>query len=268
VRLHVRDFGGEGPPLIMLHSAGLGAWMWQPVAAALRPRYHVYAPELRGHGDSAKPEGGYDFPSFAADLEAVLEALEVEAAFGLGHSAGAVVLAAHAGLYPGRSRRLLLIEPPLHPRAPDSGFPEPGAMAERALKRKPGFPSAQAMFDSLRPRPPFDSWREDVLRLYCEEGTEAAEGGGVMLKCPPACEARIYTAAAAFDGRAALASLALPLLLLWGESGFGGDQALAPARLPAQATVEVIAGTSHFVPMEKPEAVAAAAQAYFSEECR
>lgn len=271
VRLHVSDFGGDGPPLIMLHSTGFGQWMWQPMVAGLSCRFHLYAPEQRGHGDSDRSEDGYDFETLARDMDGVLDSLGLAEVHAMGHSSGGTTLAAHAALFPGRIRRLLLVEPILpRPGAqrPSGGRdPMPNPMAERARRRRATFESAEAMFESFRDRSPFDTWPEETLRLYCTEGTTPGEAG-VTLKCPPDHEARFYDAVSRFDVAPVLQRLRLPVRFLWGETGnrrmmgaAEGPEALVPG-----AETKVIAGASHFLPMEMPDLVVGEALEFFGED--
>jgi len=271
VRLHVSDFGGDGPPLIMLHSTGFGQWMWQPMVAGLSRRFHLYAPEQRGHGDSDKSEDGYDFETLARDMDAVLDGLGLTEVCAMGHSSGGTTLAAHAALFPGRIRRLLLVEPILprpggqRPSGGRDGMPNP--MAERARRRRATFESAGAMFESFHDRSPFDTWPEETLRLYCAEGTTPGEAG-VALKCPPEHEARFYEAVSVFDVAPVLERLRLPVRFLWGETGnrrmMGATD--GPESLVAGAETKVIAGASHFLPMEKPDIVIGEALEFFGED--
>ncbi len=270
VRMCVEDFGGEGPPLIMLHSTGFGRWMWRPLGASLVARFHLYAPDQRGHGDTDKPETGYDFVTLAQDIDGLLDALGLGQVFAMGHSAGATTLASHAALFPGRIRRLLMVEP-VTPgvqagRRPANEGGGPNPMVERTLRRRTTFASAQAMFDWFRGRAPFDTWTEESLRLYCEEGTRPVDGG-VTLKCPPEYEARFYDTVSRFDATQMLTALRLRVRFLWGESDHGPDGTGPGAEaLVRGAETKRIPGTTHFMPMEKPEVVAAEAIDFLRED--
>jgi pimeloyl-ACP methyl ester carboxylesterase len=100
VLLHVRDWDGglvtAAPPLVLLHGLASNARIWDGVASALLaaagpPVPRVLALDLRGHGESEQPDDGYDFPTVARDLDAVLEALGIERPLLVGHSWGANV---------------------------------------------------------------------------------------------------------------------------------------------------------------------------------
>jgi len=52
--------GGEGPPVVLLHGYPQTALMWRKIVPQLLPNYTLVCPDLRGYGDSDKPQGGYD----------------------------------------------------------------------------------------------------------------------------------------------------------------------------------------------------------------
>ena len=265
VRLHVRDLGGAGPPLFMLHATGFGWWQWAPVARGLTDRFHVYALDQRGHGDSEKVAVGYTMETFAADFEALLKEMGINAAFAMGHSVGAKTLIAHGSLYPGRLRRALLVEPIIQAQGPPPADPRNNPMAERARKRRPAFPSPQAMFESFKGRPPFNTWQEELVRLYAEEGT-AAQDGQAVLKCPPELEALTFEAGIGFDLWRHLARLELPVRFLWGEQQRAGDGRAHVPNVVQNCETKTIPGTTHHIPTEKPEAVVQEALDFFSRD--
>jgi pimeloyl-ACP methyl ester carboxylesterase len=271
VRLHVEDYGGSGPPLLMLHSTGFGHWMWAPHARLLGHRFRVYAPDQRAHGDSDKVPG-FAFDNLAEDMEAVCDKLGLTGVYAVGHSAGATTLATLAALHPRRVRRLLMVEPvtPLGRRQHGApGMPPANDMAERTRRRRAVFASAEEMYGSFRGRPPFSTWTDESLRLYCEQGTAAVEGG-VALKCPPELEAQFYEAVSASDVSARFAEVRAPVRVLWGEAGHGGGVGLAGAggALVPGGEAKTIAGTTHFIPMEKPEVVVEEALDFFGKDAR
>src|SRR5438128_1702358 len=96
IRLHLRDWGGEGPPLLLLHGLASSCHIWDLVAPQLRQVSRVIALDQRGHGESEKTEGGYDFASVTADLRAVVEALQLERPILVGHSWGGNVVVEYA----------------------------------------------------------------------------------------------------------------------------------------------------------------------------
>ena len=67
---HYREYEGAGRPLILLHGVASNSRIWITTAPLLEEDFHVYALDQRGHGESAKPDTGYDFDSVVADLDA------------------------------------------------------------------------------------------------------------------------------------------------------------------------------------------------------
>src|ERR1700760_4238913 len=78
-RIHLRH-GGDGPPLLLLHGNPLTHVSWHKIAPTLAKSFTVVAPDLRGYGDSSKPDGGpdhaaYTFRAMGQDNIAVMKAL-------------------------------------------------------------------------------------------------------------------------------------------------------------------------------------------------
>lgn len=83
--------GGDGPPLLLLHGFPQMRAMWRGVAPALAERFTVIAADLRGYGDSSKPEGvaAYAFREMAADQHALMVSLGFDRFHLVGHDRGA-----------------------------------------------------------------------------------------------------------------------------------------------------------------------------------
>jgi pimeloyl-ACP methyl ester carboxylesterase len=93
VELHVHDHAGSGRPFVLVHGLASNLRMWDGVAAELAGAGHrVVAVDLRGHGLSDKPAGGYDVPGVAADLRALVRALDLEQPWVAGQSWGGNVV--------------------------------------------------------------------------------------------------------------------------------------------------------------------------------
>ncbi|HBB35287.1 MAG TPA: alpha/beta hydrolase, partial [Cyanobacteria bacterium UBA9273] len=73
-------------PLLLLHGLADHALVWSSLGDDLADRYHIVAPDMRGHGESSKPEGNYTFADAIADLEALMEYLGWSSAHVVGHS--------------------------------------------------------------------------------------------------------------------------------------------------------------------------------------
>ena len=106
-RLHVVE-RGRGRPLVLLHGIVLGSALWVHQLDDLAATHRVLAVDLRGHGQSLPGSGPPGIPTLAADVAAVLAALEVEDAIVVGHSMGGMVaLQLAADLPPAQRRRRL-----------------------------------------------------------------------------------------------------------------------------------------------------------------
>jgi len=111
-RLHYVDWGNRSAPtLILVHGALDHARSWDWTARALARDYHVVAPDLRGHGDSAwSAEGAYLMADFVYDLAQLVEQFGRDKVTLVGHSLGGSLVLRYAGLFPERVERLVAIE--------------------------------------------------------------------------------------------------------------------------------------------------------------
>jgi pimeloyl-ACP methyl ester carboxylesterase len=84
--------------------------MWRPLIAELAKTHSVIAPDLRGFGQSAKPEAGYDKKSMAQDIHALVASLGHKRIGICGHDIGLMVAYAYAAQYPGEVERIALMD--------------------------------------------------------------------------------------------------------------------------------------------------------------
>lgn len=118
LRIHVALAGADdAPPLLLLHGWPQSWWSWRGLIPQLAERFRVIAPDLRGHGWSEAPSGGYDKEQLATDMLAVLDALDVQRTTWIGHDWGAWVGFLAALRAPQRIGRLLALCVP-HPWVP------------------------------------------------------------------------------------------------------------------------------------------------------
>src|SRR5438128_721175 len=108
VRLHY-FIGGKGSPVVLLHGYAETSHMWLPIMPLLAERHTVIVPDLRGAGDSSKPESGYDKKNMAADIHGLVTSLGFKRASVVGHDIGLMVAYAYAAQFPQETDRLVLM---------------------------------------------------------------------------------------------------------------------------------------------------------------
>ena len=246
-----------GPPLrpvdiVFLHATGFNALTYRRVLAPLATTLRILAIDQRGHGAStlatAMP-GRHDWLGFRDDLLAALEALGLADVILSGHSMGGTVALLAAAEAPAVARRLVLFDPVLMPEHPGAGASE-SPMVVAAARRRTVFDSRDAALASYRGRGAFATWPESILRDYVDGGFKTLANGQVALACDPAWEASIY-GAQDNDPGAAFAATRCPVDILKAErnSTCRFDVPVVPLRV----SVRTVAGTSHFLPMERPD---------------
>ena len=157
VRLHYRrwlpaEVRAGLPPLLLLHGLASSSHIWNLVAPLLAARgYLVTALDQRGHGESDKPDSGYDFDSIVADDTAAVEALEIARPVVAGHSWGAMVALQYAVTHPGEVTALVLVD---------------GATNQLSLR--PGWSREQAQRDLAPPR--FAGTPRETFLSYFKSG--------------------------------------------------------------------------------------------------
>jgi pimeloyl-ACP methyl ester carboxylesterase len=100
---------GTGPALLLIHGITGSSRTWAEVIPPLAERYTVIAPDLLGHGESAKPRGDYSLGAHASGVRDLLIALGVDKATVVGHSLGGGVAMQFAYQFPERVDRLVLV---------------------------------------------------------------------------------------------------------------------------------------------------------------
>jgi pimeloyl-ACP methyl ester carboxylesterase len=101
---------GKGSAVLLVHGITSSSRTWRSVMPALAEHHDVIAPDLLGHGRSAKPRGDYSLGSYASGLRDLLVALEVPAVTVVGHSLGGGIAMQFAYQFPERLERLVLVD--------------------------------------------------------------------------------------------------------------------------------------------------------------
>ena len=269
VRLHIADWGGQGPALLVLHANGFLGRLYSAMIEHLVGQYHVVTFDLRGQGDSETSELGADhWQQMASDVEGVVNHLGLHDFYGIGHSGGGALLALYTATHPGKVRGLALLEPVSVPHEPQflarlSADNHP--LVDRTLRRRVIWDSRQQLFAAYQGKDAFAAWREDVLWDYVNHGTRDLPDGRVTLKCSAEVEAHVFATTMSLDIFSQLDRIDCPTLVLRGEHT---DPPIAltaervAQRIPRGSLVTV-PETSHFLAMEKPGEIAGIIAEYF-----
>lgn len=111
LRLHYVVWGREDkPPLLLVHGGRDHCRSWDFVAQRLKDRFRIYAPDLRGHGDSDWAAGAaYNLSQFLLDLALLTDTIEGPVTI-IGHSMGGALALQYAAVFPERTARVVAIE--------------------------------------------------------------------------------------------------------------------------------------------------------------
>jgi pimeloyl-ACP methyl ester carboxylesterase len=109
VRINYK-IGGQGPVVVLLHGYAETSHMWLPLMPLLAKSHTVVAPDLRGAGDSERPQGGYDKKTMAKDIRELVHQLGYQQVSLVGHDIGLMVAYAYAAQYPGEVSKVVLMD--------------------------------------------------------------------------------------------------------------------------------------------------------------
>lgn len=257
------DFGpaDRAPDLVFLHANGFNARAYRTILAPLAVSLRILAPDQRGHGATTLPT---DYPrtswlDLKDDLLAFLDAMRLGRVALSGHSMGGTASLLASAEAPERVRALALLDPVIRPPGPLHASPEAigvSPMAEGALRRRRVFPSRAAAVDGYRGRGAFRTWTEAMLEDYVAAGFHDLPDGTVTLACTPEWEVSNYIHQD-HDSWAAFEASRCPIRILRAERESPGrlDQGLERLTATGRIRIDTVPGTTHFLPMERPELV-------------
>jgi pimeloyl-ACP methyl ester carboxylesterase len=250
---------GSGPVLLLIHGMAGSSRTWDAVLPELAKKYRVIAPDLPGHGLSAKPRGDYSLGAFAAFLRDLLRELEVETATIVGQSLGGGVAMQFTYQHPEYCERLILI---------GSGGLGPDVNWTLRLLSAPG---AELVLPIIAPRPVLDvgnkirSWLSSA-GVHSPRADETWRSYS-SLADRETRQAFLRTLRSVVDYRGQAVSAMnrlylnseMPTLLIWGDHdkiipvahGYAAHEAIPGSRL------EVLEGIGHYPHAEAPAAVVA-----------
>jgi pimeloyl-ACP methyl ester carboxylesterase len=161
VQLEVLDFGGEGPPILLLAGLGATAHSFDELAPLLARKHHVVAITRRGAGYSSKPDFGLDTPRLAQDVLQVMDALKLEKPLLVGHSIAGEELTWLGGHHPERFNGLVYL---------DAAYDRSGNAVMKSRQ--------SILSRTLPPEPPIPP---EAMRNYQAMSAHLAERGHVRL---------------------------------------------------------------------------------------
>ena len=264
------DFGDPARPIdvIFLHANGFNAMTYRSVLAPLAGTLRILAVDQQGHGRSAQravSEGRMDWHDLRDDLIGLLAALGGPPVVLAGHSMGGAVSILAAAERPTAVRGLALFDPVIVPREmviAARALTEPphanNPLAQGARRRRAHFPSRAAAIESYTGRGAFKTWPAQALADYVEDGFRDRADGEVELSAAPDWESSNFSAHLN-DIWAAMAGLRMPISILRAEIGSTCNLQTAEPYEAANPgfSVATIPGATHFLPLERPDLVAA-----------
>ena len=248
---------GSGEALLLIHGMAGSSATWNAVIPQLSKKYRVIAPDLLGHGESAKPRGDYSLGAFAVLLRDLLDELGITRATVIGQSLGGGVAMQFAYQHRDYCERLVLIS---------SGGLGPDLSWTLRLLSAPG---VELILPVIAPQPVLNAG-DKVLSWLSSAGIHAPRADEMWnayssLADRQTRQAFLRTLRSVVDYRgqavSALNKLHLtsqmPTLLIWGDRdriipvdhGYAAHDAFSGSRL------EVLGGVGHFPQVEAPTAV-------------
>ncbi|HLW55511.1 MAG TPA: alpha/beta hydrolase [Candidatus Angelobacter sp.] len=227
LKLQFWDYGQDGKPAVVLVHGGLDhARSWDWVARSLCQHYHVYALDLRGHGNSAwAPGATYGLVEHVLDLSALLDIIHEFPLRLIGHSLGGIIVLHYAGIYPDRVSKAVSIEgiglPPTHRvHAPASQRLRGWIENVRGIeKRMPhSYPNLQAAMARMKEANPRLS--DEVARHLTLHGTNWVGEGSLVWKFDNYVRAFSPYGHSIADASDVFGQITAPTLLFWGLESF------------------------------------------------
>jgi pimeloyl-ACP methyl ester carboxylesterase len=247
---------GQAPVLLLLHGLGADHATWHPVIDQLARRYTVIAPDLLGHGQSAKPRADYTLGGYANGMRDLLTVLGIDKVTLVGHSFGGGVAMQFAYQFPERTERLILVGtgglgPEVTPVI--RALTTPGFEYLMVPLTAPGIRHVAAFAMRALSRTGIKEFRDfdEVAKIYeTFSQYDARSAVAHVTRAVVDWRGQVVTMA----DRAYLTE-AMPLCVIWGEDDnvIPATHAALAAELAPGARVEILANAGHFPHKDHPE---------------
>jgi pimeloyl-ACP methyl ester carboxylesterase len=179
ITLAVKEWPGpaKGSAIVCIHGLTANHTCWASMADALSPGHRLIAYDLRGRGESDKPDKGYSLELHGEDLGRLLDHFKLKTAVVMAHSLGAHIALRFAAKHPARVSKLVLVDGGLDVRAEilDSLRPAINRLGVE-------FPSLELFLNFIRQLPMFEGRWNDYLERYFRYDVETLPSGAVRSK--------------------------------------------------------------------------------------
>jgi pimeloyl-ACP methyl ester carboxylesterase len=250
VRLFYEESGTGEPPLVLIHGWCCDHTYLEPQREHFRSRARALAVDLRGHGQSDKPEQEYSIPAFADDVAWLCEKVGLERAVVVGHSMGGLIAVEIASRFPALARGVVLLDSPIVPPEGARG----GLGEAAAALRGPGARKAQREFVAAS--------------LFIPEDDPARKARilDAMAATPEHVMASAFESIASWDGAAAVRRCRVPILSVAAAAPLPDLKRLR--ELAATLVTAQTAGAGHFHQLEVPDQVNAMIERFVAAYAR
>jgi pimeloyl-ACP methyl ester carboxylesterase len=268
VRLHYLKAGTGKKTLVLIHGFGDTSHMWIPLFDDFGKEYTIIAPDMRGLGDSSRPEGHYDKKTIAADIHELLKSLGYTRIDLVGHDIGLMVAYAYAAQYRDEVEKLALLEAPIPgvgdiwdkvyttPALWHFHFVNSPIALDLVKGRERIF--LEHFWQTLSPHP--ETFPEADRRLYAK--SYAQEGA---MKAAFEMFKSFNTVDATDNRNFARTKLQMPVLTVEGDKAMGGALEAQAKLVAVNVTSIVMTDTGHWLMEQRPSETKAALKNFLAK---